>query len=477
MNDLLERMSTGNPQLDRILGGGIPLFSVNAICGAPGTGKTVLTQQIMFHNATPEQKALYLTTLSEPTLKVLRYQQRFSYFDAEKVGTAVFFHDIGKTIRDEGLERTLEVITGYVRQYRPHFVAVDSFKAIHDLAVTPQEMRRFVYDLAVRMAGWQCTTFLVGEYSEEQFEQEPEFAVADGVLRLGYRVTPEGSYRFLQVLKMRGTEFLEGEHFCRITPHGLEVFPSRLPPVRPLGLPPQAPLPLGLPELDALLGGGIPPASHLLVAGPPGAGKTLLSLAFLLHGLEQQGEKGVLFLVGESPEQLAATMAQVGWDLRKYQRLGLHVEHCPFTALEVDPFLYRILQVIEEHEPQRVVIDSLSSLFPGLRFQGARFYDRLAQLSEALRVFGCTTLSTLRTQPGQEHLRDAVEEALLDGVILLDLRASGPRRRRVIEVYKLRGGKPTLGEYRFQITPQGLKVLYIPGTEPATEGREVFDAS
>jgi len=66
------------------LGGGIPEFSFNLVVGAPGSGKTTLVHQIMFALAAPQRPAVFFTVLGEPPLKMLRYQQQFSFFDFEK---------------------------------------------------------------------------------------------------------------------------------------------------------------------------------------------------------------------------------------------------------------------------------------------------------------------------------------------------------------------------------------------------------
>ena len=81
----IRKMPTGVPGLDEILGGGLPEYSFNIIAGAPGCGKTTLVHQFVFANATPEQPALYFTVLGEPAVKMLRYQQQFSFFDQSKL--------------------------------------------------------------------------------------------------------------------------------------------------------------------------------------------------------------------------------------------------------------------------------------------------------------------------------------------------------------------------------------------------------
>jgi circadian clock protein KaiC len=88
---VIRNVATGVPGLDAVLGGGLCEFSFNLIAGAPGSGKTTLVQQILFANATPERPALYFTVLGEPTIKMLRYQSQFDFFDAARVPSAVRF--------------------------------------------------------------------------------------------------------------------------------------------------------------------------------------------------------------------------------------------------------------------------------------------------------------------------------------------------------------------------------------------------
>jgi circadian clock protein KaiC len=81
----INKLPTGVAGLDEILGGGLPEFSFNILAGAPGSGKTTLAHQIVFANATPERPALYFTILGEPAIKMLRYQQQYTFFDEASV--------------------------------------------------------------------------------------------------------------------------------------------------------------------------------------------------------------------------------------------------------------------------------------------------------------------------------------------------------------------------------------------------------
>ena len=77
----MERLSTGNVRLDEVLGGGLVLDAITLVVGAPGTGKTILAEQCLFANATPQRPGLYLSTVSEPFDKLLRYGQSLEFFD------------------------------------------------------------------------------------------------------------------------------------------------------------------------------------------------------------------------------------------------------------------------------------------------------------------------------------------------------------------------------------------------------------
>src|SRR5437868_7132427 len=102
------RLATGVPGLDAVLGGGLPEFSFNILAGAPGTGKTTLAHQIMFANASPERPALYFTVLGEPALKMLRYQQQFQFFDADKVSSSIRFINLSQVVLENDLNAVLD---------------------------------------------------------------------------------------------------------------------------------------------------------------------------------------------------------------------------------------------------------------------------------------------------------------------------------------------------------------------------------
>ena len=329
--------STGIAPLDRILGGGIPPYSVVIIAGEPGSGKTILSQQILFANATAERKALYLTTLSESPMKAARYQSMFDFFDPSKFGETVVYMDIGQVIRKEGLASAADSISDLVREHQPYAVVIDSFKAIHDLARDPSEMRTFIYDLAIELSAMQSTTLLVGQYSRDAIARMAEFAVADGIIWLHSTAKNDERERYIQVLKMRGVDHSTSAHNFTIRRNGVNIFALQFVAPPDMAATRGAQVKTGLPELDMLLRGGIPRGSSMLVSGEAGSGKSTLSMQFLCRGAKDYGEKGVYFTYEETPAQIMENAASFGWDFRGLVEQGLiKIHYKPLTQVNPD---------------------------------------------------------------------------------------------------------------------------------------------
>src|ERR1700712_29260 len=126
----LKLLATGVPGLDEVLGGGLPEFSFNLVAGSPGSGKTTLIHQLIFANASAERPVIYFSVVGEPPLKMLRYQQQMSFFDAEKAGTLIRFVDLSQEALTGDLSRVLAKIIEHVEGMSPAIVVVDSFRTV-----------------------------------------------------------------------------------------------------------------------------------------------------------------------------------------------------------------------------------------------------------------------------------------------------------------------------------------------------------
>ena len=476
MEDNENLVPTRVPNLDAVLGGGIPAYSLNLLAGPPGTGKTVLVQQMLFGHVCQNEGArvLYLTTLSEPTMKVLRYMQRFSFFDADAFGERVIYADLGRVLHEQPLSGVSKHILGLVDEHKPGLLVIDSFKAIRDLAPDVTEFRRFCYDLSMSLASARCTSFLVGEYDGSELADGAEFAVADGIFSMGVDRQEGQCSRFIQVLKLRGRDARMEPVPLIITGDGVRILGAGLT-LRRREISVQTEeegLTTGIPGLDALLDGGIPRGRSVILSGVSGTGKTTFGLQFLVHGAEQ-GEKGLLFSFEESPGRLRGMAADFGWDLAELEEKELlRIVYVPQTDLRVEEHLEQMVEEAEVFQPRRIVLDSSSVFLHRVKdpVQQREKTFQLVTLVQRVAAVGLL-ISDIPAAETDRISRFGVEETVVDGIIVLSSEMKGASRRRYLEVRKMRGISHILGPHRMEINERGIDVFYagtpdLSGVEP-----------
>ncbi len=457
----LKRIATGVRNLDAMLHGGLPKGTATVISGPPGSGKTILSQQICLHNASARQRVLYLSTLSEPTAKTLRYLSQLTFFDAKKLAEGMQFVDLGVIVRSQGLAEVSPLIMEHLKRIRPAIVVVDSFKVFDDLARSQEDLRKFSYEIAVNLMAWEATALLLGEYGPQDFATNPLFSVVDGLLVLGQRESSGEQKRFIQLVKMRGTGHSRDEHTFDITTGGIEIYAPRLT-IRRQPREDAASGPgckTGVSKLDEILGGGIPWGASLLISGVAGTGKTVLSLEFLYRGA-QAGERGVLFSFEETDVRLRAAARGLGWDLDREIESGMiEIVFIPQPEIRVDADLTMMRERIEARSARRVVVDSVSVLLHKLKDPEA-IREKVFQLASVVQNHQAVGLFVTDIPYGQDRIsRFGVEETVADGVILLSSTQEGLERQRYIEVYKLRGRAHLQGRHNLRIGPEGIVVF------------------
>lgn len=453
----INRLATGVPGLDDVLGGGLPEFSFNLIAGQPGCGKTTLAHQIMFALAMPERPAIYFTVLGEPPLKMLRYQQQFDFFDTDALNQRVRFVNLSEEAMTGDLDRVLKRIVDEVATHSPALVFVDSFRSViqagEGQGSAPNGLQHFVQQLGMLMTTWQATTFLLGEYFNET-DANPVFTVADGLIWLRQSVQRNSMVRKMEILKMRGQPTLPGLHTYRISTAGIEVFapasavvPGHMatghdatPALGERAL-------LGVAGLDEMLGGGLPRGYSLLVAGPSGSGKSILAASFLAEGA-RRGETGVIAAFEQRPNrERNRTLA----DLIAGGQVTLLDSRAP--DLSIDELVALLVAEIRRHRASRVVIDSLSgfelALAPTFRDD---FRESLLRLVTALSNAGVTVLMTSELEDRYTDLRFSPYGTafLTDAIVVQRYIEVESRLRRVTAVVKVRASAHSddLREYR-----------------------------
>jgi len=475
----ISRLATGVPGLDTVLGGGLPEFSFNLLAGIPGSGKTTLAHQIMFSLANPKRTALYFTVLGEPPLKMLRYQQQFEFFNHDAIGSSIRFINLAAELLRGDLKEVLQAILKEVEIASPGLVFVDSFRSVmlaaRDRPAGDTELQNFVQELGVHLTSWEATTFLVGEYDEAESQSNPIFTVADGIIWLTQETYRGSMVRKAEVKKMRGQATLPGEHTFRINDTGLQIFPRAIlgvsMPAKAKAKPPRVikRISLGVPELDEMLGGGLPQGYSLLVAGPSGSGKTILATEFLAEGV-RRGENGVIAAFEKSPGH---TLSRGLDPLVRSGKVGLISTRS--LDLTIDETLHDISETVARLKAKRVVIDSLSgfelALAPSYRED---FRDSTYRMVSVLTSLGVTVVVTSELEDRYTDLRFSPYGAafLTDAIIVERYIQLHDELRRCLAVVKVRDSDHSKELREFKIVKGRLVIgAAITGYEGLLTGR------
>jgi circadian clock protein KaiC len=456
----LNRLHTGVPGLDLLLGGGLLPGAVVVMAGAPGTGKTILAQQMCFAIGTAEHKCVYYTTVSESHSKLVSHLDQFSFFDLAALGPRVEYIHLGDFLRPAPADALAALVSEIVRktlEEEPAIVVVDSAKMLRDFA-DERELRGALYDLTTRIAQTGTILLLIGEYTDAELRSGIEFSLADGILQLEYEAREPIDRRWLRVLKMRGGSHRSGKHTFRIGSDGIEVFPriETLEPVEPV--PTSGRFPSGTPGLDELMDGGARQGDANLVTGPSGVGKTIFGLSWLNQGAER-GKRCMYVTFQDTAEQLRRAAEAFGWDFRSAEAAGLiTIPHVPIGDLDLDVLATSVRSELATHTVDRIVIDSLSELAFAAR-ESERFPAYLRSLVGLIRASGTSLLITSET--GAHGIPVTTLDGLLflfDNVIDLRYIEEGSKVGRAVHIAKMRSSHHEMTLHQVTIAEHGLAV-------------------
>ncbi len=462
-------LTTGVPGLDTVLGGGILPGSIVMLVGVPGSGKTILAQQLAHHRALQGDRVLFLIGYSETQDKLIANGRRFDFFDPRRIGSEVLFGNLIDLLR-QGTEETEDAIVAMARQQRARLVVLDGFSSIrHSLPDEPVP-GAFLYSLGNKLALLGATTIVTTEGDLPRNAYEPEYTIADAIIGLGRTTAGLRDRRLIDVNKVRGAAPLIGRHAITIDASGVSVYPRLETIVGSRQAPwSNGSVSLGIDALDELLDGGLTIGTSTMVAGSPGTGKTLLGLHFVAEGA-RRNEPSMMVEFIEDRAQIDERARTFGFDdvINEGSELVLFQEIPPYE-MEADLIAHRIIEQVDQHGIQRLVIDSATELQRAI--DGPRQADFLAALVHALRIRNVTTLITfdVPTIVGSElSFADSAMAVLAENLILLRQAEYQGSLYRMLSLLKLRFGPTDQRFHSYAIrAPEGIVVA---GPVPVAEG-------
>jgi circadian clock protein KaiC len=443
-----DKESTGIAGLDEILGGGMPAHRLYVVEGNPGSGKTTFALQFLREGVRLGQRVLYVTlseTLQELTDVAVSHNWKLDGIDILELDSLSdrFKEDADYTVfhpSDVELEETVGRIRAEVERLNPDRVALDSVSELKILSQTVVRYRREILGLKQFFAGRKCTVLVLDDCTTADTEQQLQ-SIAHGVLRMDRQAREYGSTRRqIQVVKMRGVAFQDGQHDFVIRSGGLELYP-RLSATDTAAVGDAGATESGSPQLDALLGGGLDRGSSTLLIGPAGAGKTTLCSQYMMAAL-QRGEHVVCYQFEENRQTFLHRSNGYGMDFEPYIASGeFDLIQVNIADLSPGEFSSRVRNAVEERKASFVVIDSLNGYLNGMpneRFLLIHIRELLAYLAQKSVV----TLMTL-AQHGTvgSSMQSPVDVSFLaDTVVLLRFFEAAGQVRQAISVVKRRRG-------------------------------------
>ncbi len=452
------RMDTGVPGLNIVLRGGLFPGGMYLITGPSGTGKTILGNQMCFQQVASGGAAVYVTLLAESHARMLTHIGSLSFFRADQVAQRITYVSGFGELETGGLQGLLKSLRTIVLERKATILVLDGVTTASRLAQSPLDFRKFLRELQVLIEVVGCTALLIA--NEENRPEIPiENTIVDGIISLSDERHGLRAVRELDVVKLRGSDYLRGRHFYDINRDGIRVYPrveTLLAHRAAPSVDPDDRLGTGVPGLDELMGGGLPANSSTLVYGRSGAGKTTFGMQYLVEGL-RRGET-VLCAGIES----STTMALTG--RRLYPEFDAAVADGRATLLWWEPVEYYLEGLAEElfhhvrrSRPRRIFIDGLGTLMAGAVYQD-RLPTFLASIYDELMRCGATLVTSLQELDGGNFPKATALPPVAHNLILLTEEEAGHELRRQLWVRHMRNsGCDTQGR-RYLIEDSGLRV-------------------
>jgi circadian clock protein KaiC len=465
----LVKVPSGIKGLDVITGGGLPKGRPALISGGPGCGKTLFAMEFIIRGITDYNDPGVFVAFEEKIDDLKKNFKSMGFDLDDLVGQKKLILDhifIDRTEIEETGEYDLEGLFirlgAMIDEVGAKRIAIDTLEAIFsgfgNEAILRSELRR----LFLWLKNKGITAVVTGERGDRTITKYGlEEYVADCVITLDHRVTNQIATRRLRIVKYRGSVHGTDEYPFLISQDGISVLPitsmslSHTVTKERIGS--------GIPRLDTMLGGeGYYRGSSILVSGQAGTGKTSIAATFA-DAVCQGDEKCLFMIFEESASQLMRNMRSIGLDLEQWMKKGLLKFHAVRpTAYSLEMHLSTMLKLIEEFEPQVIIVDPISNLYPiGDDIQVRSMLMRLIDHAKSRHVTGLFT--NLSSDEGTnayalEATRMHVSSLMDAWIILKNIEGNG-ERNRAFSIIKARGLAHSNQLHEFVLTSQGIQLL------------------
>lgn len=460
-----KRLKTGIEGFNTILNGGIPVNRLYLMQGEPGTGKTTIAFQFLLEGIKNGERCLYIS-FSE-SREELEAVARSHHWDISKLHM-LELGSIEEQLKPEAqntvfhpseveMNQTMKVLFSEIERIKPHRMVFDSISEMRMLADSSLRYRRQMLAMKQYFASKNCTVLMLDDLTASPKDLQVQ-SIVHGVFNL-QKLHPEfgTERRRLNVVKLRGMEYLGGFHDYIIKVGGVEVFPRMVSAAHPVQHSNKK-FSSGLKELDNLLGGGLDAGTSTLFLGPAGTGKSTLALQYA-YAAANRGEKSAIFCFEESLETMLMRTKSVGMDIQRHMDSGLMEIHKIDPAqLSPGEFTHLIIEAVKG-EAKVVIIDSLNGYLhamPEEQFLTLQLHELLSYLGSQ----GVATLMVLAQQGMMGHMMNTPIDLtyLADTVLITRYFENNGSVRKAISAIKQRSGlhESTIRELMF--TPKGLIV-------------------
>ena len=463
----VSRVTVGIPGLELLTSGGLPRERLTLVTGTAGSGKTVFAAQFLASGVAAAGEPGVFVTFEERPESIRRNMRSFGWdIEAwENEGRWVFVDssprqdDTVFTGDDYDLSPLITRITNAVTRIGATRVAIDSIGALVTQFAHQAPARRALFSLASALESAGVTTIMTAERADDYgpiahlgFE---EF-LADNVVVLRNALNGERRRRTIEILKMRGCRHLRGEHLFTLLDDGMVVVPVAIEHIENDSS--TARQTCGVPQLDDMLGGGLFEKSLWLVAGPTGTGKSMLAAHFVAGGVAS-GQRALLHSFEESRGQLLRNAAAWGIDVAGMEAAGqLRVIAQTPEAAALEDHLQRMKAAIDDFEPDRVAIDSLTALQRIATVKSFREYVLALTFHIKQRSLLGLVTSTVSNVISEEVSNELHVSTISDAISLLHYLPVGGELRRGVQVLKMRGSDHEKAVREFTITGQGMRI-------------------